>query len=141
MSSAAQTTVEPLLNRRKNSSLRFRAKCFTKSIVETDASEVSAELTDDIAAERIATIRNPFSQCGTAVSMKMGKMKSLRLIPEPGFASGREMPGCGSGGGGAGLVGVKKPRGQAPREKKEEKQGKDPPRANHEPPPSVANIF
>ena len=54
--------------------------------------EVSAELTDDIAADRIATIRQPFSQCGTSVSMKMGKMKSLALISRrvsgSGMASG-----------------------------------------------------
>ena len=45
-------------------------------MVETEASEVSAELTEDIAAERIATIKNPFNTCGASVIMKIGKMKS-----------------------------------------------------------------
>jgi hypothetical protein len=57
-----------------------------KSIVETDASEVMAELMDDIAAARIATMRKPFRRCGTSVSMKIGKMKSFDLMP--GRASG-----------------------------------------------------
>ena len=58
-------------------------------MVETEARDVSAELTDDIAADRMATIRNPFSRCGTSVIMKMGNMKSLAVIPEPGRVSGR----------------------------------------------------
>jgi hypothetical protein len=59
-SSMAQSTVEALLNRKKNASSRSRDSGFTKSIVDTEASEVSAELTEDIAADRIATIKNPF---------------------------------------------------------------------------------
>src|SRR6185503_2381302 len=50
---AAQKTVELRLKRRKNSSSRPGRKRFTKSIVETEASAVSAELMLDIAAERI----------------------------------------------------------------------------------------
>ena len=61
----------------------------TKSIVETEASAVSAELTEDMAADKIATIKNPLSKCGTSVIMKIGKMKSLALMPEPGRGSGR----------------------------------------------------
>jgi len=59
---AAQKTVEYLLKRRKKISLRPGRRCLTKSIVETEAREVRAELTEDMAAERIATIRNPFSK-------------------------------------------------------------------------------
>src|SRR5205814_2631895 len=94
---AAQKTVDHLLKRRKNSSdregarsLRAPSRGFTKSIVETDASEVNAELTDDMAAERIATMRKPLSQCGTSVSMKIGKTKSFALMP--GRVSGIAMP-------------------------------------------------
>ena len=58
-------------------------------MVETEAREVSAELTEDMAADRMATIRKPFSRCGTSVIMKMGKMKSLAVMPEPGRVSGR----------------------------------------------------
>src|SRR6266702_4914735 len=77
ISAAPQITVEYLLKRKKYSSLRpWPARGLTKSMVETEASDVRAELTEDIAAERMATIRNPFSQWGTAVSMKIGKMKS-----------------------------------------------------------------
>src|SRR5689334_24167692 len=57
---AAQNTVEYLLKRRKYSSLRSFTICFTKSIVDTEASAVIAELIEDIAADRIATIRKPF---------------------------------------------------------------------------------
>ena len=85
-STAAQNTVEILLNRRKYSSSRPFTICFTKSIVETDANDVIAELIDDIAADKIATIKNPFKMCGTSVIIKIGKMKSLDLIP--GRASG-----------------------------------------------------
>src|SRR5262245_12922419 len=53
----AHNTVEILLNRRKNDSLRSGEMRWKKSIVETEPSEVSAELTDDIAAESIATMR------------------------------------------------------------------------------------
>src|SRR5688572_20040518 len=77
----AQNTVEYLLKRRKYSSSRRLAIGFTKSIVETEASDVMAELIDDIAAERIATMRKPFKMCGTSVTMKMGKMKSFDLMP------------------------------------------------------------
>ena len=86
----AQNTVEILLKRRKNSSLFFGIKCLTKSIVETDASDVSAELTDDIAADKIATIRNPRKRCGTSVIMKIGNTKSFDVMPEP-------LAGVGSG--------------------------------------------
>ena len=55
-------------------------------MVETEAREVIAELIEDIAAERIATMRKPFKMCGTSVIMKMGKIKSLDLMP--GRASG-----------------------------------------------------
>src|SRR6186713_2171335 len=48
---AAQNTVEYLLKRRKYFSSRPFAICFTKSIVETEARDVIAELIDDIAAE------------------------------------------------------------------------------------------
>ena len=82
------TTVENLLIRKKKLSLRFGASGFTKSMVETDASEVRAELTEDIAADRIATIRKPFSKCGTSVTMNVGKMKSLALMPGRGSGSG-----------------------------------------------------
>ena len=41
-------------------------------MVETEAKAARAELTDDIAAERMATIRNPFRIGGTAVRIKMG---------------------------------------------------------------------
>src|SRR5216684_4817308 len=59
ISAAPQITVEYLLKRKKKSSLRlWPARGLTKSIVETEASEVRAELTEDIAAERMATIRN-----------------------------------------------------------------------------------
>jgi hypothetical protein len=33
---------------------------------------VSAELTEDIAAARMATISKPFNRCGAPVSMKIG---------------------------------------------------------------------
>src|SRR5216117_1517170 len=59
MSAPAHTTVEVLLNCRKKASLRRGIACLTKSIVETDASEVRAELTEDMSADRIATIRKP----------------------------------------------------------------------------------
>ena len=72
ISAAAQATVEILLKRRKKDSLRCGRKCLTKSIVETEARDVRAELTEDIAAERMATIRKPFRICGTSVIMKMG---------------------------------------------------------------------
>ena len=85
-STAAQKTVEYLLKRRKYSSSRPFTIWRTKSIVETEASAVIAELIEDIAAERIATMRKPFRRCGTSVIMKMGKMKSLDLMP--GRASG-----------------------------------------------------
>src|SRR6266571_7104830 len=89
ISAAPQITVEYLLKRKKKSSPRLLpARGLTKSIVETEASDVRAELTEDIAAERMATIRNPFSQWGTAVSMKIGKMKSYALMPAPGLVSG-----------------------------------------------------
>src|SRR5512135_2515376 len=95
MSAAAHPTVEYLLKRKKKPSLRFGSACFTKSIVETDASEVSAELTEDIAADKMATMRNPRRTCGTSVIMKMGKMKSFALIPEPGRGSGKAIwNGC-----------------------------------------------
>jgi len=81
--------VETLLKRRKKLSLRAGMTCLTKSMVETDARAVRAELTEDIAAERMATIRKPFSRCGTSVIMKMGKTKSLAVMPEPGRVSGR----------------------------------------------------
>jgi hypothetical protein len=62
-----------LLNRRKKPS-DFAGKSFlAKSIVETEASEVRAELTEDIAAARMATMSSPFKMCGTAVNMKIGK--------------------------------------------------------------------
>ena len=48
--------------RKKKVSLRPGRRCLTKSIVETEAREVRAELTEDMAAERMATIRNPFSK-------------------------------------------------------------------------------
>src|SRR4051812_28620249 len=53
-STPAQNTVEYLLNRRKYSSLRPFSSgiCFTKSIVDTEASAVIAELIEDIAADR-----------------------------------------------------------------------------------------
>src|SRR5262249_4817666 len=85
----AQNMVELLLKRRKKRSLRLGQRCFMKSIVETEANEVSAELTEDIAAARIATIRNPFRTCGTSVIIKIGNTKSLALIPDPGRGSGR----------------------------------------------------
>src|SRR5438874_4929845 len=69
----AQTTVEILLNRRKKPSLFLGKRWVTKSIVETEERDVRAELTDDIAAERMATMRKPRSTCGTSVIMKMGK--------------------------------------------------------------------
>src|SRR5262249_48618148 len=72
---------EVLLKRRKKSSPRCRKTGLTKSIVDTEARDVSAELTEDIAAARMATIRNPRNQCGTSVSMKTGKMKSFAWIP------------------------------------------------------------
>src|SRR5207245_11676227 len=84
----AHATVEILLNRRKKLSLFLDNICLIKSIVETDESEVSAELTDDIAAERTATIRNPRSTCGASVIIKIGKTKSLALIPDPDLGSG-----------------------------------------------------
>ena len=59
---AAQATVETLLKRKKNDSLRCGNTCLTKSMVETDASEVRAELTEDMAADKIATIKKPFSR-------------------------------------------------------------------------------
>jgi len=62
-----------LAERRKYSSSRPFTICRTKSIVETGREPVIAELIDDIAAERIATIRHPFSRCGTSVSMKSEK--------------------------------------------------------------------
>ena len=62
--------------------------CFRKSIVDTEAKDVRAELTEDIAAARIATIKKPFNRCGTSVIIKIGKMKSFALIPEPGRGSG-----------------------------------------------------
>src|SRR5688572_12022068 len=71
-SRAAQKTVEYLLKRKKYSSSRCFMICFTKSMVETDASDVMAELIDDIAADRIATIRKPFRMWGTSVIMKIG---------------------------------------------------------------------
>ncbi len=91
MRAAAQNTVEILLTRRKNASDFPGSAFLRKSIVETEASEVSAELTEDIAAASIATISSPFRTCGTAVNMKMGKMKSLALMPLPGRISGIEM--------------------------------------------------
>src|SRR3974390_3209563 len=95
MSKPAQATVESLLKRRKNSSLRCGSACLTTSMVETEAREVRAELTEDMAAERMATIRKPFSTCGTSVIMKMGKMKSLAVMPEPGRVSGNGIwKGC-----------------------------------------------
>src|ERR1051325_2597132 len=84
----AQATVDILLKRKKNASLRCGSRCFTKSIVETEASDVRAELTEDIAAERMATIRKPFRMCGTSVIMKMGKTKSLALMPGRDSGSG-----------------------------------------------------
>src|SRR3954469_12105262 len=73
MSAPAQKMVERLLKRRKNSSSRARLRrFFITSIVETEARAVIAELTLDIAAERIATMRKPFKTCGTAVTMKIG---------------------------------------------------------------------
>ncbi|HTA31508.1 MAG TPA: hypothetical protein VK731_13535, partial [Candidatus Cybelea sp.] len=60
MSTAPQSTVEILLNRRKKTS-DFSGKSFlAKSIVETEASEVRAELTEDMAAARMATMSRPF---------------------------------------------------------------------------------
>ena len=41
-------------------------------MVDTDDSADSAELTEDIAALRIATIKNPFNTIGISVRMKMG---------------------------------------------------------------------
>src|SRR5205823_3836433 len=58
-SAMAQAIVEDLLNRRKKASSLRGSKCLTKSMVDTDEREVRAELTDDIAAERMATIRKP----------------------------------------------------------------------------------
>src|SRR5213592_1557083 len=88
MRAPAQTTVESLLKRKKKASLRRGSRCFTKSIVDTEASDVRAELTEDMAAERIATIKKPFNRWGTSVIMKIGKMKSKARIPEPGLGSG-----------------------------------------------------
>ena len=68
----AQAIVEILLKRRKKASDRPGNIFLTKSIVETEASEVSAELTEDIAAARMATISKPFNRCGAPVSMKIG---------------------------------------------------------------------
>src|SRR5205823_640762 len=69
----AHTTVDALQKFRKNPSLRpTRESGLTKSIVETDASDVSAELTDDMDADKMATMRKPFSTCGTAVIMNIG---------------------------------------------------------------------
>src|SRR5262245_36591727 len=76
-STAAQATVEVLLNARKKDSVRPCNTGLTKSIVETEANEVRAELTEDIAAARIATMRKPLSRCGASVSMKIGKIKSF----------------------------------------------------------------
>src|ERR1043165_1747341 len=60
ISAAAQKIVEVLLKRRKNSSSRARLnRFFITSMVETEARAVSAELTLDIAAERMATMRKP----------------------------------------------------------------------------------
>src|SRR5882724_3521777 len=88
INATAQTTVEILLKRRKKASVRCGSRCFTKSMVETDAREVRAELTEDIAAERMATIRNPFRMCGTSVIIKMGNTKSFAFMPEPARGSG-----------------------------------------------------
>ena len=68
----AQAMVEILLKRRKKDSDRSGNIFLTKSIVETEASEVSAELTEDIAAARMATMSKPFNRCGAPVSMKIG---------------------------------------------------------------------
>src|SRR6266540_3614125 len=70
---SAHATVERLLNFRKYSSLRSTDRYpWITSIVETDASAESAELTDDMAADRMATIKRPFMIGGTAVRIKMG---------------------------------------------------------------------
>src|SRR5580658_7215022 len=74
MSTAPHATVEILLKRRKKSSDLPGSHFLAKSIVETEASEVRAELTEDMAAARIATMSRPFKTCGTPVNMKMGKM-------------------------------------------------------------------
>src|SRR5882672_4354037 len=84
----AQTTVETLLKRKKNASLRRGNACLTKSMVDTEAKDVSAELTEDIAADKMATIKNPFKTWGTFVRMKIGKTKSLAVMREPGRVSG-----------------------------------------------------
>ena len=68
---------------------RVELPCGSVAIVETDANEVRAELTEDIAAERTATIRKPRSSTGTSVIMKMGKIKSLAAMPEPGRTCGK----------------------------------------------------
>src|SRR5580698_3263345 len=88
ISTAPHSTVETLLKRRKKPSDLSGNSFLAKSIVETEASEVKAELTEDMAAARIATMSSPFKMCGTAVNMKMGKMKSSALIPLPGRTSG-----------------------------------------------------
>src|SRR5882724_1718665 len=61
-STTAQPMVEALLKRRKNASLRPGDRGLRKSIVETDASAVMAELMEDMAAARIATMRKPLSR-------------------------------------------------------------------------------
>ena len=48
----------PLAEPQEEGSL-FRGTWFTKSIVDTEARAVSAELTEDMAADSIATIKNP----------------------------------------------------------------------------------
>lgn len=55
-------------------------------MVETEARAEMAELIDDIAAARMATMRKPRMMGGISVTIKMGKMKSLERIP--GRASG-----------------------------------------------------
>src|ERR1700734_197300 len=69
ISTTPHTTVETLLKRRKNSSDLPGSIFLAKSIVETDANEVMAELTEDIAAARMATMSRPFKICGAAVNM------------------------------------------------------------------------
>ena len=61
----------------------------TKSIVETEASEVRAELTEDIAADRMATMRKPFSRCGHFGHHEDGKDEVVGVDAEPGAVPGR----------------------------------------------------
>ncbi len=67
--------VEYLLKRKYQSSLlRPPVSGLTKSMVETEASAERVELTEDMAAERMATMISPFSKFGMTEMMKIGKM-------------------------------------------------------------------